>query len=208
MAYFNKAELDEFYSIISNLFEREVFDNLADENGSRDICPALAKKAGEMTLDQLRKVTAGKWRNMAISGIAHVSWENGQWKDLYRAFIDAHGMIKRDYVERWSETWYEHFVTTWTGTVDGEEIAIVEDYRRPISFSSSGGSTNYYDIKPLSEIEPEPDTLVALIYIENGNAYLNKQFAGSREECDEWATKELTNCRNSDSVHIRTFSLK
>ena len=208
MAYFNKEELDQFYGIISNLFEREVFDRLVTIDGSREICGELAKKAGEMTLDQLRKVTAGKWRNMAITGIAHVSWENGQWKDLYRHFIDAHGMIKRDYVKRWSETWYEHFVTTWTGTVDGEEIAIVEDYRRPLSFSSSGGYTNSYDIKPLSEIEPEPDTLVALIYIENGNAYITKQFAGSREECDEWATKELTNCRNSDSVHIRTFSLK
>lgn len=209
MAYLTEESVNEFYNIISNLISREDFDKIAGINGSREIVYKLAEKAGDMTLDQLRKVTEGKWRNMAITGIAHISWEDGQWKELYMAFVKTHNMQQRKYVKKWSETWYQHTETTWTGTVDGEEIAIIEDYRCPSTFStfSSGGTiTRYYNIKPISEIKSEPDTLVCLIRIEDGNAYLTNQFAGSREECDEWATEQIKHSRGD--VHIRTFSLK
>lgn len=202
----SKLNLDKLYSIISNLVTREEFDAALGDNPTRCFVPFISKHTENMTLEQLRQITDSEWNCMAVTGIPHVSWDDGCWRDLYRAFVESHKWRQRNYQDKWNETWYTHIVTTWEGTGEDEGMAIVEDYSSPISFSS-GGSTRYtYNIKKISEIKPEPTHIVTAISVARGNAYLFNQFAGTQEECEDWAAE--IHRRNRDGrIYTRMFPI-
>lgn len=199
--------LDKLYSIISNLVTREAFDTALGDNPTRCFVPFISKHTEKMTLEQLRQITCTEWNNMAVEGIAHVSWDNGCWRDLYRAFVESHNWRQRNYQDRWNETWYSHVITTWEGTGVDEGMVIVEDHSSPILFSSGGRTTYGYSIKKVSEIKPEPTHVVISISIERGNAYLFDQFSGTQEECEDWVKNIYERGRHSGEVYTRMFHI-
>ena len=202
----SELNLDKLYSIISNLVTREEFDAALGDNPSRRFVPFISQHTEKMTLEQLRQITCTEWNNMAVEGIAHVSWDNGCWKDLYRAFVKSHNWRQRNYQSRWHETWYNHVITTWEGTGEDEGIAIIEDHSSPISFSSGGRTTYNYSIKKISEIDPEPTHVVTAISVERGNANLFDQFAGTQEQCEDWAADIHRQNRNN-TIYTRMFPI-
>lgn len=202
----SELNLDKLYSIISNLVTREEFDTALGDNPTRRFVPFISKHTENMTLDQLRQITDSEWSNMAVEGIPHVSWDNGCWRDLYRAFVESHKWRQRNYQQRWYETWYNHVVTTWEGTGEDEGMAIVEYYRSPISFSSGGRTTYGYSIKKISEIKPEPTHIVTAISVARGNAHLFDQFAGTQEQCEDWAA-EIHRRNRDEGIYTRMFPI-
>lgn len=203
----SNMNLDKLYSIIANLVTREEFDTALGSCPERNFVPFISKHTKNMTLEQLRQITSGEWSNMAVEGMAHVSWQNGCWNKLYHAWVESHNWKKRNYIERWSETWYEHRVTTWEGVEDGVSYVIIEDYSSPALLSSGGSYTYSYEIKLASEVKPEPTHVVTAISIQNGNAYLFDQFAGTQEECEDWVKNIYERDRYSGEVYTRMFPL-
>lgn len=202
----SELNLDKLYNIISNLVTREEFDAALGNCPSRNFVPFISKHTENMTLDQLRQITDSEWANMAVEGIPHVSWDNGCWRDLYRAFVKSHNWRQRNYQDKWYETWYNITVTTWEGTDEDEGMVIVERYSSPISFSSGGRTTYSYSIKKITEIKPEPTHVVTAICVHRGNANLFDQFAGTQEECEDWAA-EIHRKNRDESIYTRMFPI-
>lgn len=204
-----EKDLDVLYGIISNLVTREEFDRALGDCPSRNFVPFISQHTENMTLSQLKEITCGrKWAYMAVTGIAHVSWEDNCWQDLYHAWLKTHNWRKRNYEEHWSETWYQHRVCTWDGEDEnGVKYSIIEDYRSPSTWSSSCRSVYSYEIKLTSEVKPEPTHVVAAISIQNGNAYLFDQFAGTQEECEDWVKNLYERGRHSGDVYTRMFPI-
>lgn len=202
----SELNLDKLYNIISNLVTREEFYAALGDCPSRNFVPFISKHTEKMTLDQLRQITASEWSNMAVEGFPHVSWDNGCWKELYRAYVNSHNWKQRNYKEKWYETWYNIVVTTWEGTGEDEGMVIIERFSSPISFSSGGRTTYSYSIKKITEIKPEPTHVVAAISISHGNANLFNQFAGTQEECEDWAA-EIHRRNNNKNVYTRMFNI-
>ncbi len=202
----SELNLDKLYNIISNLVTREEFDAALGHNPTRCFVPFISKHTEKMTLEQLRQITGGEWNNMAVEGIPHVSWDNGCWKDLYRAYVNSHNWKERNYKDKWNETWYYHIVTTWEGTGEDDGIVIVEDHRSPISFSSGGRTTYSYSIKKISEIDPEPTHIVIAVSVNRGNACLFNQFAGTQEQCEDWAA-EIHRRTRDNGIYTRMFPI-
>lgn len=205
----SELNLDKLYNIISNLVTREEFNAALGNCPSRNFVSFISKHTENMSLEQLRTLTSNRdWAYMAVTGIAHVSWEDNCWQDLYHAWLKTHNWKKRNYEDNWSETWYQHRVCTWDGEDEnGVKYSIIEDYCSPSTWSSSIKSTWSYDIKLTSEVKPEPTHVVAAISISNGNAYLFDQFAGTQEECEDWVKKIYEHNRHSGEVYTRMFNI-
>ena len=203
----SELNLDKLYSIISNFVTREEFDTALGDNPSRCFVPFISKHTENMTLEQLKQITCTEWNNMAVEGIPHVSWNNGCWRDLYRAFVKSHNWRQRNYQDRWHETWYNHVITVWEGIGEDEGMVIIEDYSSPISFSSGGRTEYNYSIKKITEIDPEPTHIVTAISINRGNAYLFDQFAGTQEQCEDWVKNLYERGRHDGEVYTRMFPI-
>lgn len=197
MSYFNKSEIDEFYNIISNLIDRETFDTMVSENGSRQIGPYLAKSY--ITFEQLKAINDPKWRYMFIDGIAHVSWQCGVVNKIFDYFLDTNSWKRQTNVEQYQETW---FTTKYLWYYKpGFDYAIKEEYRYPNMIGSGSGSyTHTYSFHPIEEMPKVPEMIVMAIVQKSGRVWIDDQFCGSKVDCELWADKKLN--RNS-SLFIR-----
>ena len=192
MSYFNKAEIDEFYNMISNLIDRETFDTMVSENGSRQIGSYLAKGsvASKINLEQLQAINDHKWANMFIDGIAHISWQNGVVTNIFDSFLDEHEWNRQTKVDQYVETW---FTTKYFWYYKpGCDVAIKEEYRYPNMIGSGSGSyTHTYSFHPIEEMPKVPEMIVIAMGQRNGRVWIVDQFCGSKNECDLWADKML-----------------
>lgn len=202
MVRYTKEEIDEFYSIISNLIEREQFDKLVDEDGSRDIINYLSKSeiVKNMTIDQLKALNDYKWKNMFISGMPHIDWKNGDIRDLFNAFMKNHNFKERDYVALEEDgPWYENY-TYW---YIGEKYAIKAVNHKSKPFTSSYSSEWYYTIVNVEEAPEEPDMCVVALAVCNGRAYLHSQFTGSQKDCELWEDEIIKKGRDLKIRYIK-----
>lgn len=203
MASFTSEELSEFYEIISNLITREQYDAAVTKDGSRKICKLLSEKAADMTFEQLKEITCGRWRDMFIEGIAHISWCNGCYHNLFHAFFREHGFKQNKYVEHQPDgSWFTNDIRWFT---DGT-YAVKEVYHSPVSFSSSCRSEYYYSIVDASEAPKDPTHIVTIIHVsDEGRIGICDQFAGTRDECELWADNYLYNYRGDRGYYTTRF---
>ena len=130
---------------------------------------------------------------MFIEGIAHISWCNGCYHDLLRAFFKAHNFKCNNYVEHQPDgSWFANDIRWFT---DGT-YAVKEVYHSPVSFSSSCRSEYYYSIVDASEAPKDPTHIVAIIEVSSdGRICVCDQFAGTLNECELWADRYMNNSR-------------
>lgn len=204
MPRYTKIEIDNFYSIINNLIEREQFDKLVDDMGSRDIINYLSKGdvVKNMTIEQLKSLNEHKWQYMFISGTPHIDWKCADIKSLFDAFMENHNFKVRDYVARSEDgSWYENY-TYW---FIGDKYAIKAVNHRAKPFTSSYSSEWYYTIVNVEEAPEEPDMCVVALAVCNGRAYLHSQFTGSQKDCELWADKTVEKC---NELKIRYIDIR